>query len=108
VERLRRVAREAAMQCRRAWLPVIDDLRRFSDVADEVGVCVADRGGGPVALASPTVLVGPEGGWSDAERIRCPPSVSLGPHVLRSETAAIVAGALLVTLRGHLATNRCR
>jgi 16S rRNA (uracil1498-N3)-methyltransferase len=106
VDRLRRVAREAAMQCRRAWLPAIDDLRTFAEVAGEAGVCVADRGGGPIALESPTVLVGPEGGWAEAERIRCLPSVSLGPHVLRSETAAIVAGALLITLRGHLTTNR--
>jgi hypothetical protein len=50
-----------------------------------------------------TVLVGPEGGWSPEELAdadaggagRC----TLGPHVLRAETAAIVAGALLVTLR---------
>jgi 16S rRNA (uracil1498-N3)-methyltransferase len=108
VERLRRVAREAAMQCRRAWLPAIDDLQRFTELADEAGVCIADRGGGPVVLATPTVLVGPEGGWSDDERVRRLPSVSLGPNVLRSETAAIVAGALLITLRGHMATNRCQ
>jgi 16S rRNA (uracil1498-N3)-methyltransferase len=106
VDRLRRVAREAAMQCRRAWLPVIDDLRTFAEIAEAPGVCAAERGGGPVTLECPTVLVGPEGGWSDAERLQGLPFVSLGPHVLRAETAAIVAGALLTTLRGHLVTNR--
>jgi 16S rRNA (uracil1498-N3)-methyltransferase len=108
VVRLRRVAQEAAMQCRRAWLPVIDDVRTFAEVADAAGACVAERGGGPIGLACPTVLVGPEGGWSEAERLWALPPVSLGPHVLRAETAAIVAAALLSTLRGQTATNRCR
>ena len=95
------------MQCRRAWLPEIDDVRTFAEIAAAPGACAAERGGGPVALGNPTVLVGPEGGWSDAERLQGLPFVSLGPHVLRAETAAIVAGALLTTLRGHLVTNRC-
>jgi 16S rRNA (uracil1498-N3)-methyltransferase len=99
VRRLRRVAKEAAMQCRRAWLPAIDDLVTFADLIDGDGLCVAERGGTPVTLAHPTILVGPEGGWSHAERQRGLPAVSLGPHVLRSETAAIVASALLTTLR---------
>lgn len=107
VARLRRVAQEAAMQCRRARLPMIDDLRTFAELAAATGVCVAERGGGPIGLACPTVLVGPEGGWSDAERLLTMPAVSLGPHVLRAETAAIVAGALLSTLRGQTVTNRC-
>jgi 16S rRNA (uracil1498-N3)-methyltransferase len=107
VDRLRRVAREAAMQCRRTWLPVIDDVRSFAEIFGGAGVCVAERGGDPLTLTHPTVLVGPEGGWSDSERSQGLRSVSLGPHVLRAETAAIVAGALLATLRGHLTTNRC-
>ncbi len=102
VDRLRRVAREAAMQCRRAWLPVIDDVRTFAEIAGTPGVCVAERGGGPLSLANPTVLVGPEGGWSADERLQGLPIVSLGAHVLRAETAAIVAGALLTTLRGRI------
>jgi 16S rRNA (uracil1498-N3)-methyltransferase len=104
VDRLRRVAREAAMQCRRTWLPVVDDLRSFDEVADAPDVCIAERGGDPLALSHPTVLVGPEGGWSDAERLRRLPCVSLGRHVLRAETAAVVAGALLSTLRGQILT----
>lgn len=102
VERLRRVAREAAMQSRRAFLPEVDDVRSFAEVAALPGAALADAGGDPPSLARPTVLVGPEGGWSDEERAAGLPAVALGPHVLRAETAAIVAGALVVALRSSL------
>src|SRR5205085_7647176 len=48
VERWRRIAREAAMQSRRVWLPELDDVRDFATVLDEVGAgaCLADREGG--------------------------------------------------------------
>ena len=48
------------------------------------------------------LLVGPEGGWADDERAAAPHRVALGDHVLRAETAAIVAGALLAGLRSGL------
>jgi 16S rRNA (uracil1498-N3)-methyltransferase len=100
--RLRRVAREAAMQSHRVWLPVVDDVTTFGAVAASTGACLADAGGAPPSLGRPTVLVGPEGGWSDEEREAGLPAVALGPHVLRAETAAIVAGAVLVALRSSL------
>jgi len=53
-------------------------------------------------LATPTVLIGPEGGWSDEELDAVPNQVGLGPHVLRAETAALAAGVLLAALRAHL------
>ena len=102
VERLRRVAREAAMQSHRVWLPEVSDVRAFADVAAEEGVAVAAPGGSPPTLAHPTLLVGPEGGWSRDELALDLPEVALGPHVLRAETAAIVAGSLLVGLREGL------
>jgi len=53
--------------------------------------------------ASLTLLVGPEGGWSDGERTRLEAGgarpVGLGPHVLRTETAALVGLAALQALR---------
>lgn len=101
VERLRRVAREAAMQCRRTWLPEIGAVRPFAAVAAEPGACLAAAGGGPPSLDRPLVLVGPEGGWAPEERTAAP-AVDLGPHVLRAETAAIAAGALLAALRAGL------
>jgi 16S rRNA (uracil1498-N3)-methyltransferase len=50
------------------------------------------------------VLVGPEGGWDDDELDLGLPRVRLGPRVLRTETAAVVAGALLCALRDAVVT----
>lgn len=102
VERWRRVAREAAMQSRRSWLPVVEPAATFGDVAGREGAARADVGGGPPSLARPVVLVGPEGGWSDEESGAGLPVIGLGPNVLRTETAAVAAGALLVALRSGL------
>ena len=99
VERLRRVAREAVMQSRRAWLPEVDPLASFAEVAAEPGACLADRGGGAVGLETPLVMVGPEGGWSEAESALVRPRVRLAEPVLRAETAAIAAGVLLCSAR---------
>lgn len=101
IERWRRVAREASAQCRRAWLPEVDDIRTFAEVADRPGAALAEPGGGPPTLATPLVLVGPEGGWDPAELERAAtlPRVGLGPLVLRAETAAVATAALLGGLR---------
>lgn len=109
VERWRRVAREAAMQCRRCRLPAVHEITTFDQVVagpgDESGAlrswALADRrdGAAPLSPDHPAVLVGPEGGWSEAELARGLPAVLLGPHVLRAETAAVAAGALLVAQR---------
>jgi 16S rRNA (uracil1498-N3)-methyltransferase len=99
---LQRVAREAAMQSRRSWLPTVDAVRPFAAVASEPDAVLADAGGGPIDLERPVVLVGPEGGWSPEEASWGRPTVSLSPNVLRAETAAIAAGALLVAKRASL------
>ena len=90
------------MQSRRAWLPEIEELRAFDDVASRPGVALAERGGAPPSLEHPLILVGPEGGWGDAERGRALAEVSLGAQVLRAETAAVAAGTLLAALRAGL------
>ena len=100
--RLRKVAREAAMQSRRAHLPTVEGVLDFADVAAWPGATLADAGGAPPSLDRAVVLVGPEGGWSPAERAAGLPTTALGAHVLRAETAAIVAGALLVGLRAGI------
>ena len=103
VERLRRVARESAMQCRRAWLPEVLDLATLlMSPAGWRGAGFADRGGAPPSLNRRTVLIGPEGGWTDDERGCGLPTVGLGSHVLRAETAAIASAALLSALRARL------
>lgn len=101
-ERFAVIAREAAMQCRRTHLPEVTRLTDFATVAALPGAALADPAGAPPSLSLPTVLVGPEGGWSDTERTSGLPSVRLGPHTLRTETAAITAGALLGALRSKL------
>jgi 16S rRNA (uracil1498-N3)-methyltransferase len=102
VERLRRIARQAAMQSRRTWLPSVEDLAAFADVAATPGAALAEPGGEPPSLKRPAVLVGPEGGWAPEEASATLPRVDLGPTVLRTETAAVAAGALLCALRAGL------
>ena len=105
LDRLRRVAREAAAQCRRARLPVIDGPMPTGELRTAAGLLVADRGGVAatrVPLADTwTVAVGPEGGWDDAELLGfgAAPRLSVGPFVLRAETAAIAAAAALAERR---------
>ena len=98
VERLRAVARAAAMQCHRPRLPVVSDVAELDDLVAE-GAALADRAGAAPSLGMPFVLVGPEGGWSAAEAAVPAPRVKLGGHVLRAETAALAAGVILTSLR---------
>ena len=102
VERLRKVAREAAMQCRRTWLPAVEDVAEFEEVAGRPGAVLAERDGRGPWLPDGPVLVGPEGGWSDEERSRGLPRMAVGAHVLRAETAAVAVAALLGALRAGL------
>jgi 16S rRNA (uracil1498-N3)-methyltransferase len=106
VERWRSVARAATMQSHRPRLPIVEDVTDLTDLLGRDGVAVADRTGGPPDLQRPLVLVGPEGGWSAEERAAAEragvPSVALGAHVLRAETASVTVGALLTGLRGGL------
>jgi 16S rRNA (uracil1498-N3)-methyltransferase len=101
VERLRRVAREAAMQSRRNRLPEVTDVLSFAEVA-VAGAALAEAGGTAPSLERPFVLVGPEGGWDHAELACGLPLVDLGPTRLRAETAAVAAGVLLCALRAGL------
>lgn len=107
VERWRRVAREAAMQSRRTWLPEIAPVTTFEALVGRPGTALAAPGGGPPSpYAHSLVLVGPEGGWSDDELAAADAAgrarVRLGPHVLRAETAAITAATLLCAVRNGL------
>ena len=100
IERLRRVAREAAMQSRRAWLPDVADVTTFATLAARSGAVMLDaRGTERPSLRHTVALVGPEGGWSDDERASGLPMVGLGGNVLRTETAAIAAATIWCALR---------
>ncbi len=102
VERWKRVARDAVMQCRRLWLPRIDPVRDFGEL-DLTGAALAASVGRTMAGGENFVLIGPEGGWADAELAAVPVHVGLGPHIMRAETAAVAAAAMLAARRsGHL------
>jgi len=109
LERLRRVAREAAAQSRRAWLPDVAGVGSLDDLARlvaPVSLGLAHPGGRPPGLDVPALAVGPEGGWDPSESGGGRPLVGLGPHVLRAETAAVAAGLLLCALRSGVVGPR--
>lgn len=106
VERWRAIAREAAMQSRRTWLPEIAEVTGFEEALASVAGTIADAGG--VALDAPRggTLVGPEGGWTDTERAAAGTRVALGSHIFRADTAAVAAGVLLCALRDGIVRPR--
>jgi len=104
LERLRRVAREAAAQSRRCWLPDVVGAAGLDELSRRVAplpLALAQLGGEPPSVSAPAVAVGPEGGWDPSE-IDGHPLVGLGANVLRAETAAVATGLLLCALRQGL------
>lgn len=97
-QRFVKVAAEAAMQSRRVWLPEVREVSRFESAAEIPGARLADREGDVLNPSHQVLLIGPEGGWDDAERTL--PTVAFNNNVLRAETAAIAAGSLMAWLRG--------
>jgi 16S rRNA (uracil1498-N3)-methyltransferase len=108
VERLSRGVVEACKQCGRDGLMQIGGPKSVAEVVGGTGggavLLVADRDGAPleeVATGASLVvaLVGPEGGFTEEELATIEAAggrrVSLGPHVLRVETAAIALAARL-------------
>jgi 16S rRNA (uracil1498-N3)-methyltransferase len=99
LERWARVAREATCQSRRTRLPELLGPLTVA-VAGDLGAVRCDLGADDSVDAEvAALLVGPEGGWSDAERSASPKAVGLGDTVLRTETAAVAAGITLSSLR---------
>jgi 16S rRNA (uracil1498-N3)-methyltransferase len=112
LERWRKIARESGRQSRRARLPEIAGAiplaRALPSEARFRFFLEEEPGAKPLLSALPeqrepsdtvAVLIGPEGGWIDAERNSASASgwtpVSLGPAILRAETAAIAALAVI-------------
>ncbi|PYM18501.1 MAG: 16S rRNA (uracil(1498)-N(3))-methyltransferase [Candidatus Rokuibacteriota bacterium] len=117
--RWQRVAREAAKQCGRAVIPEVEAPRPLvewlaaKDPVD-LALCFWEGGGVPLAQAlgdmraarSALLVVGPEGGLSpaevDAARTHALTVTSLGPRILRTETAGPAVVALLQARFGDL------
>ncbi len=127
-ERWRSLMIAALKQSGRSWLPILAEplsvrevLARHSSDSVLFGA-TPDDPGGPAAIRTAllnettgnppptlTMLIGPEGGWSSAELSLLTGSrarpVSLGPHVLRTETAAVTGLAFLQALREQWLTG---
>jgi 16S rRNA (uracil1498-N3)-methyltransferase len=115
-DRARTIVTEAAEQCARTALPALADPVKLEALLREWPegrtLFFADENGGQPAAAAfaahggpAGLLIGPEGGFDEAERnaIRAHPAavpISLGPRILRGETAAIAATALWMGLNG--------
>ena len=114
LERLQAIAIEAAEQCGRTLLPDISEplpLAHFLQCRDTSRTLYfADESGGEAAAGAfvpgpAVILTGPEGGFTDEERsaIRAAPNIvaiSLGPRILRAETAALAALAAFMAIAG--------
>ena len=119
-DRLRAHMIEAAEQCERSSLPELGDLTKLADLlsewpggrhiffADE-RIHASGEGSFRKALVAhdgpAAILIGPEGGFSDEEgaMIRAHANavpVSLGPRILRADTAAVAAVSLWMAGRG--------
>lgn len=109
LDRLDAIAIEAAEQTGRLDVPTVDDPEKLAAILDgwdgarRLMFC-DETGGAPVAAAVTepgpwAILIGPEGGFSPEERERLralsfTTAVSLGPRILRADTAAIAAMTL--------------
>jgi 16S rRNA (uracil1498-N3)-methyltransferase len=110
LDRLRRSALDAIKQCGAAWVPAIDGPTTLTAFARQpVGgtAWLADACGAPapasLAKGAVTVIIGPEGGLTSAERETLMATgyqlVGLGLHTLRFETAALAAAAAVTQAR---------
>lgn len=117
--RWRRIALEACKQCGRTRVPPVSDpipVAEFLTRRSGVTVMAVERGGRPLASLEEAfrydrprevnILIGPEGGWSSRERELAEEvgarQVTLGPRILRTETAGIVLTGIVQYLWGDL------
>ncbi|MDO5377247.1 MAG: 16S rRNA (uracil(1498)-N(3))-methyltransferase [Clostridia bacterium] len=122
-ERWQKIAREAVKQCARAEVPEVSAPQRLAALKEELGAldllivpwedardgslasCLASYAGKEALRVG--ILIGPEGGISAQEAAWLNKEaggrlVTLGPRILRTETAGIAAVAVTMALRGEM------
>ncbi|EMD82464.1 16S rRNA (uracil(1498)-N(3))-methyltransferase [Pacificimonas flava] len=114
-ERLRAHMIEAAEQCERTAIPALGEMQALKVLLRDwpegraLIFCDEEAGGEPALDAMPgepaAILIGPEGGFNADERARIAAHpaavrVSLGPRILRADTAAAAALSLWQAARG--------
>ena len=104
-DRWNRIVREASMQSHRVRLPTVDGVVPAAAFLAGSNARIAHFDGRPVDATDQVIAIGPEGGWAPSELEVAGERVSLGDTVLRAETAAICAGALLTAARRGTATD---
>jgi 16S rRNA (uracil1498-N3)-methyltransferase len=104
-ERWETICREASMLAGRLRVPSVDALSSLQDVLKAGGICVMLDRDAPEPLArmseprDVTLLIGPEGGWTDRELSAVEVKAGLGPRNLRADTAAIVGLGVALAAR---------
>lgn len=124
VERWQTIAREAAKQAKRDIVPAVLPVKDVKQVLAEcpAGTCIVMlyEGRTPASLRellakqsarSYLLLIGPEGGFSSAEVSLCQAAgahvVTLGPRILRTETASLAAVSIILYEQGDLGGMPC-
>jgi 16S rRNA (uracil1498-N3)-methyltransferase len=110
LERLRAVAREAAEQSERGMVPEVGAPVPFDEALAAGSVLLYERSGGArlgSLLPPPSLVIGPEGGFSPSEVAAAEQAgmtiAGLGPRILRSESVALAAAAVVLSRSGDFA-----
>jgi len=110
LDRLRAIAREAAEQSERGFVPAVEGPVLLMEALEAGSVLLYERHDGTRLGAlqpPPSVIIGPEGGFTDGEVAAALAAGSivagLGPRILRSETVAVAAAAVILSGTGDFA-----
>lgn len=102
MERLNKIALEATEQSQRGKVPIIHGVTKLTDLGKERYIVLDPKGSKfkPSIDTKITILVGPEGGWTEKEleifRDRNAEIVSIGSQTLKTETACLAISAMLL------------
>lgn len=115
-ERWQKIAEEAAKQSGRGLIPVVENIKTFDEITwdncEPLKILFYEGGGAPMQAILKNypeqiaLLIGPEGGW-DKNEVEVLESAgartaTLGPRILRTETAPLAALSVVMFVTGNL------